>query len=137
MYTVCMRKNKAQVFISQNIIPPPEKHEQSAAWILAQHYNCRIEFLKPLVGYKMRTPDFVMNALEWELKSPVGKSKRTIRDKLSVAKTQSPNIIIDTRRMKAPDSEIESELRRQILIKKSIYRLIMITKEEKVIEIKM
>jgi len=25
---------------------PPEPHEVSAAWILARHYNCAIEFLK-------------------------------------------------------------------------------------------
>jgi len=77
-----------------------------------------------------------MNALAWELKSPLGKSKRTIRDKLSIAKTQSPNIIIDSRRTSLSDMEIEADLRRQIILKKSIYRLILITKDEKVLVIK-
>jgi hypothetical protein len=132
-----MAKNKSQVIISESISPQPEEHEVSAAWILARHYNCTIEFLKPLDGYMMKTPDFVMNALEWELKSPTGVSKRTIRDKLSIAKTQSPNIVIDTRWTKLSDSYIESELRKQIVIKKSIYRLIMISKSAQVIEIRM
>jgi hypothetical protein len=130
-----MAKDKSQVIISKSIIPPPEKHEVSAAWILARHYNCVIEFLKPLGGYRMHTPDFVMNALEWEAKSPQGEKKRTIRNNLDVAKEQSPNIVIDTRRTKLKDDWIEAELRRQINIKKRIYRIIMIDKDERVTEI--
>jgi hypothetical protein len=135
VYTVCMVKDKAQVIISPSIKPPPEEHEVSAAWILARHYNCAIEFLKPLGGYKMHTPDFVMMALEWELKSPLGGKRRTIRNNLDLAKEQSPNIVIDTRRTKLEDDWIEADLRRQINIKKRIYRIIMIGKDESVIEI--
>jgi len=131
------KPDKAEVIISESIQPPPEPHEVSAAWILAHHYNCIIEFLKPLDGYKHKTPDFVMRALQWEVKSPKGNSKRNIRDKLSDAKTQSPNIILDARRSKLSDAYIESELRKQVIIKKSIYRLLMITKAEIVIEIKL
>jgi hypothetical protein len=131
-----MKTGKAQVIISQSISPPPEEYEISAAWILARHYQCAIEFLKPLDGYKMKTPDFVMNALEWEMKSPNGNAKRTIRNNLDLAKTQSPNIIIDTRRTRLSDERIEEELRRQCEIKKRIYRLLMITKDGRVVEIK-
>ncbi|MDR3307395.1 MAG: hypothetical protein LBS58_00645 [Coriobacteriales bacterium] len=131
------KRDKAEVVILESIQPPPEPHEVSAAWILARHYNCAIEFLKPLDGYKHKTPDFVMRALQWEVKSPKGNSKRNIRDKLSNAKTQSPNIILDARRSKLSDAYIESELRKQVIVKKSIYRLLMITKAEIVIEIKL
>jgi hypothetical protein len=131
-----MAKNKASVVISPSITPPPEEHEVSAAWILARHYSCTIEFLKPLGGYRMHTPDFVMMAVEWELKSPLGDKRRTIRNNLDLAKEQSPNIVIDTRRTKLRDDWIEAELRRQIKIKKRIYRIIMISKDERVVEIK-
>lgn len=131
------RRNTSAVIISSGITPKPEEHEISAAWLLAKHYNCRVEFLKPLDGYKRKTPDFVMNALQWELKSPKGTSNRTIKDTLSNAKTQSPNIIIDTRRTRLDDAYIESELRKQVNIKRSIYRLLMINKQGKIIEIKM
>jgi hypothetical protein len=135
VYTIPMANDKSQVIISQSISPPPENHEVSAAWILARHYNCTIEFLKPLGGYKVRTPDFVMKALEWEVKSPLGDKKRTIRNNLDIAKEQSPNIVIDTRRTKLKDDWIEAELRRQINIKKRIYCIIMIGKDESVVEI--
>ena len=135
-YVNNMKKIIAQVIISESISPPPEKHEVSAAWILARHYNCCIEFLKPLDGYKRKTPDFVMNALEWEIKSPTGNAKRTIRNNIDMAKIQSPNIVIDTRRTKHPDEWIEAELKKQCEIKKGIYRMTMITKDENVLEIK-
>lgn len=133
-----MTKNsiQAQVIISPIIIPPPEEHEISAAWILARHYQCVIEFLKPLDGYKRKTPDFVMNALEWEMKSPTGNSKTTISNNLLAAKLQSPNIVFDARRTKIDDKKIESELTKYISQKKSIYRIIMIAKDETVFEIR-
>jgi hypothetical protein len=131
-----MVKNKAQVIISNSIMPPPEEHEVSAAWILARHYNCSVEFLKPLDGYKRKTPDFVMMAVEWEMKSPIGRSKTTISNNLITAKLQSPNIVFDTRRTKIPDNKIERELSRFLTQRKSIYRIIMITKDKKVVEIR-
>jgi len=125
-----------QVNISNSISPPPEEHEISAAWIIARHYKCRIVFLKPRDGYKIKTPDFIMKALEWEIKSPTGKAKRTIRNNIDLAKVQSENIVIDTRRTSIADELIERELKKQCKIKTRISRLIMITKNEKVLEIK-
>ena len=127
---------KAQVIVSDNINPPPEEHEVSAAWILARYYKCRIDFLKPLEGYKRKTPDFIMNALEWEMKSPKGNTKRTIRNNIDIAKIQSPNIVIDARRTKLADEFIETELRKQCAIKARITRLIMIKKDGNILEIK-
>jgi hypothetical protein len=132
-----VEKDKSKIIISASIVPPPEEHEISAAWILARHFNCAIEFLKPLDGYKRKTPDFVMRAVEWEIKSPTGHAKRTIRNNLDLAKAQSPNIVLDARRTNLPDEWIEIELKKQCVIKTRIYRLIMITKDEKVVEIKM
>jgi hypothetical protein len=132
VYTARMMKDKTQVIISASITPPPEEHEISAAWILAKYFNCSIEFLKPLDGYKRKTPDFVMNALEWELKSPIGHSKTTISNNLANAKLQSPNVVFDSRRTKLPDEKIISELFKQLKKRKSLYRIIVITKDEKI-----
>ena len=126
---------KAEVIVSPNIIPEPDDHEIAAAWILARHFNCKITFIKPLGGYKIKTPDIVMNNLEWEIKSPRGNKKRTIRNNLDLAKEQSPNIIIDTRRTNLADNWIEAELNKQLHIKKGIFKIIMISKDETVIEI--
>jgi len=59
-----------EVLVSESIKPRPEVHEIEVAWILARHYCCIVEFLQPSAGYKMKTPDIVMNGLMWEIKSP-------------------------------------------------------------------
>jgi hypothetical protein len=135
-YIIRIMKDKAQVIISPNITPPPEEHEISAARILAKHFNCRIEFLKPLDGYKRKTANFFMNALEWELKSPIGHAKTTISNNLANAKLQSPNVVFDSRRTKLPDEKIISELESRIKQKRGPYRIVVITKDEKDIEIR-
>ena len=130
-----MSESKAQVIIPSNIKPPPEEHEVSAAWILARYYNCTITFLPKLEGYKLKSADFSMQGLLWELKSPIGNSKTTISNNLINAKQQSPNIIFDARRTKLADTKIEKELVKMLAAKKSISKLILITKDEKVLAI--
>ena len=130
-----MATNKANVVVQININPQPEEHEVTAAWILARHFGITIEFLKPIDGYKLKTPDINMNGIEWELKSPTGHSKTTISNNLIIAKLQSPNIVFDTRRTTIPDIKIHSELSRYLAQRKSISRILMITKDEKVLEI--
>ena len=131
-----MSKNQVDVIIPSNVKPYPEEHEISAAWILALHFARIITFLPKLEGYKLKSPDFTMNGLVWELKSPSGSAKRTIRNNIDLAKMQSGNIIIDSRRTSLPDDWIEAELKRQCVVKKRIQRLLMITKDKKVLAIK-
>ena len=136
LYYEYMKKSEASVVIPSNVKPPPEEHEVSAAWILARHYSCIITFLPKLEGYKLKSPDFSMHSLVWELKSPSGNAKRTIRNNIDLAKLQSGNIIIDARRTVLPDEWIEAELRKQCDIKKNILRLLMVTKDKKILVIK-
>ena len=130
-----MSHNKTCVIIPNNMYPQPEEHELSAAYILAKYFDTTIEFLKPSIGYKIKTPDFEMNAVQWEMKSPTGHSKTTISNNLIIAKLQSSNIVFDARRTSIPDTKIESELVKHLKMRKSISRIIMIMKNEKVLEI--
>jgi hypothetical protein len=129
------KATKAQVIIPGNLDNPPEQHEIDAAWILARHYNCTVEFLRPSKGYMVKTPDIDMMGVSFEIKSPFGNAKRTIRNNIDAAKAQSSNIVLDSRRTKLSDDDIIVELKREIVVKKSIKRLIMITKEKIVLEI--
>jgi hypothetical protein len=56
--------NRGQVIIPAAHINSPEPHEIEAAWILARHYGCTVEFLIPVDDYKRKTPDMVMQGLE-------------------------------------------------------------------------
>jgi hypothetical protein len=71
-----------------------------------------------------------MNALEWELKSPIGNSKTTVVNNIENAKTQSSNIVFDSRRTSITDSNIKRILLQQFKLHKSIRHILLITKEK-------
>jgi hypothetical protein len=124
-----------KVIIPDNLNNQPERHEIEAAHIVAQHYNQTVEFLKPLDDYRRTTPDIVMNGQLWEIKSPVGKSRRNIERQIKRALKQSRNIIIDGRRSSVADSIFESKLHYEVQNSHSIRRLIFISKEKEILEI--
>jgi hypothetical protein len=134
------KKNKnthhGQVIIPAGHPNPPQPHEVTIAWILARHYDCTVEFLIPIDDYKRKTPDIVMQGLEWEIKSPTGKAKNTIERQLKRAAKQSGYLVFDGRRTPIGDSDIEKSIRFEITKRTSIKKLILITKLRGVIEIR-
>ena len=78
-----------------------------------------------------------MGGILWEIKSPSGKSSRTIENSLRGALLQSPNIILNLRRIdaKVPTHKLVREAKRQFRLSKEINRLLIITKQQKIIDI--
>ena len=74
----------------------PEKHEFDVAKYFAS-MGKDIKFLKPSQIPNTHTPDILMDGLEWEIKSPIGNSKRTIETNFRQAVKQSRYIIFDLR----------------------------------------
>jgi hypothetical protein len=130
-----MKKLNATVIVPENLKGIVEEHEIETAWIIAQHYNQVVEFLKPIDDYQRKTPDIVMGGQLWEMKSPIGKSKRNIERQLKRALKQSRNIIIDGRRSDFADDIIEKNLRYEAKLRQSIRKLVFITKSKKIVEI--
>ncbi len=115
-----------RIFISKLKVPP-EKHElETARFFAALGYD--IEFIPPNNTPKMHTPDINMDGVSWEIKSPTGKSKRTIENNLRQAMLQSENIIFDLRRISMSDKACTAELERKFNQKKDIKRLYIIRK---------
>ena len=132
-----MKVDKAKVVISDNINPKPEPHEIEVARIVALNYNCTIEFIQPLGGYKIKTADFVMHSHMWEIKSPQGNSKEhTIKDQFKKAKGKNHYMVIDGRRTPLPDEIIINKIYFELTKHKGVKKLLFISKSEKVIEIK-
>jgi hypothetical protein len=127
--------NPGQVIISAGHPNPLEPHEIEAAWILARHYGCTVEFLIPVDDYRRKTPDIVMFGVEWEIKSPVGKGRNTIRHQFGRASSQARNIVFDGRRTKIDDDSLQKGILREIKEHHSIQRVIFITKSQNVLEI--
>ena len=130
------QQNPAQVIIPAGHPNPPEPHEINVAMILSRHYQTTVEFIVPVDDYKRKSPDIVMLNVEWEIKSPKGTSKSTISGQFQRASRQSRNIIIDSRRTKLKYAEIEKRVLNEIKRRTSINRVILIDKNEKVIEVR-
>jgi len=132
-----LKEKEARIIIPTNLDNPPESHEIEAAWIIARHYNCVVKFLKPIIGYKVKTADFVIQGVLWELKSPTSTSRRKcVSRQLANALEQSNSIIFDGRRTKLKDVFLEDQLRAELKKKRSIRKLIFITKNQEIIVLK-
>jgi hypothetical protein len=129
------QQNPGQVKIPVGHPNPPEPHEVDVAMILARHYQTTVEFIVPVDDYKRKSADIVMLGVEWEIKCPTGTSKSTISGQFQRASKQSKNIIIDSRRTRLKFLEIEKRVLNEVLKRTSINKVILIGKNEKVIEI--
>ena len=108
-----------------------EPHEYKIATILSWTGN-DVEFIE--VG-TTPTPDIKFMGLEWEMKSPKGKSSRTVENNVREALRQSNNIIIDLSRIKLPENKgiREAERLAKLLGKKR--KIMVITKNGKIHEL--
>ena len=122
-----------RIIIPTNINPRPERFEIEAASIVAEYFGADAEFI---VRDTAKTPDVTINGTDWEIKSPLGKSKHTIETQLKRASKQASHVVIDARRCKLHIAKIRSQLRHHGAIKTHIKKIILITKAEAVEEIK-
>lgn len=112
---------------------PPEQAEFETAKFFAD-LGKDIVFIRPSSIPNQHRPDILMDGVEWEIKCPEGRSKRTIENNIRAAVKQSPNIIIDLRRIKIPEKRCLSEIENNFKTKPDIKRIIVITKELILIE---
>jgi len=130
-----MIKNKIGRIDISGLNAPPEKHEYETAMYFARR-GYDIKFIKPSDIKGANTPDFEMSGKEWEMKSPIGNSKRVFETSFRKAMKQSENIIIDLRRMKKNNEDwCLNKINRQrgsVRIK----NLLVITKDGRLLTIK-
>ncbi|HEV2403706.1 MAG TPA: hypothetical protein VGS08_05920 [Candidatus Saccharimonadales bacterium] len=128
-----MSKKSGKIIIPVGMKPRPRQHEIDAAEILAEYFRANVEFIPTT---NRNTPDYLINGVLWELKSPQGTGKNNIQRQLQYASHQSANVIIHAGRSKMHSAKIRREVERQFRIIKSIRRLLFISKDGKIIEIK-
>ncbi len=124
------------------IVPPGVfmgRHEKLTVDYLATNLGYDVTFLVPNRNRGAKTADIEMNGLHWEMKSPRGKSSRTIENNLRLALHQSPNIILDLRRMdgRIPTHKLLKEIERRFNDAKVIRHIIVITRQETHIDFKL
>ncbi|MBQ3445646.1 hypothetical protein IJG29_02895 [Candidatus Saccharibacteria bacterium] len=127
--------NKYDVHIEDSCTSKPRPHEKCAASILANHFKSDVIFLKTR---QSKNPDLyvIKTNIRWELKSPIGKGKRTIQNNLREANKQSENIIIDFSRIRLSEKQGISRTKEYLRTERhSIKRLKIITKSHQIIDI--
>ena len=87
--------------------PRPRPHVVEAAEILVKQFKTDVEFIPTA---NSSTPDFLIDSVVWELKSPQGKGKNNIQRQLKYASKQSQNIVISAQRSKLHINKIKGEL---------------------------
>ncbi len=125
-----LRKNKVgNITVPKGAIALP--HELVVATILSWTGD-DVEFLPVKHSH---TADIRFQGLEWEIKSPIGKSSRTIENNLRNALKQSRNVIIDLSRIKQSENKAIREVKRQCRLIKGKKKVIIITKTKTIIEL--
>jgi hypothetical protein len=112
-----------------------EKHENDTV-VYFTELGYDIELIPPSKSPKSRQPDFIMNGLPWEMKSPMSNGSRTIEHAVRSASKQSENIIIDLRRSKMDDERAMAQIKFHASKRTNIRRLIVIIKKGAHIDIK-
>lgn len=86
----------------------------------------------------VKTPDIEMEGVKWEIKSPSGRSPRTIENNLRAALKQSRYIILDLRNMdgRIPTDRLLRDAEYRFRHAKTIKYLMVITRQGKHIDFK-
>lgn len=113
---------------------PPEKHELATAKYFAA-LGKDVVFLPPSNIKEVYRPDILMDGVEWEIKSPQGKSRRTVEKLFRHASQQSKYIIFDLRRSNLPEDICINQLERSFSHKR-VKRLLIIKKNGELKEYK-
>lgn len=120
---IMQNKRKTGIYIASGRRPWPHELRVAEILSLAGHY---IEFLEE---GNLHTADIKLDGIEYEIKSPESFNSNTFEHKLKDATKQSPNLIIDTYRIKkVRDLKVRNFLVNQMRKQKQIKRMIMVTK---------
>lgn len=123
-------KRKSGIFIAPGRKPWPHELRVAEILSLAGHL---IEFLEET---SLHTADIKLDGVEYEIKSPESFNPNTFEHTLKDATRQSPNLIIDTSRIKkVRDLKVRAFLISQMRMQKRIKNIIMITKRGQIIDI--
>ncbi|MBO7699318.1 hypothetical protein J6S39_01355 [Candidatus Saccharibacteria bacterium] len=102
-----IKRKSYKIIEDLNETDPPKVHEKKAVKIIAEYFKSDVNFLRKTIN---SSPDIkVVRTREiWEIKSPLGGSKRTIDNNLREASDQSAKVFLDLSRCKMNQSEAVS-----------------------------
>ncbi len=112
-----------------------EKHEYKTVLFFTE-LGQDIELIPKSNKEGVHSPDIRMDGALWEMKAPKGEGKYLIANTVQRAVKQSHNIIIDLRRTKRHQTKCLSEIKKEFERSRSLRWLKIITKTQKIVELK-
>jgi len=109
-----------------------ESHELATVLFL-KGQGCRLQLIPISTVPGEKTPDFVMNGQEWEMKSPKSGKRKTLEHAFYAGVKQSENLVFDLRKIKAGQSS-DNAIRTLLTIfhgSRRARRLLIITKDNR------
>ena len=110
-----------------------EKHEYATVLLLTE-MGYDVELVPRSTREGEHTPDIIIDNVKWEMKSPTGETRNTIKNIIQGALRQSVNVILDLRRVKRPMEKCLRDIEREFTHNKKLRRLLVITKSKKVLD---
>ena len=110
-----------------------ETHEYATVTLLLELGN-DVELIPPSKIKGLQMPDLMLQGLPWEMKSPKGAGKNTIKHTIQNAGHQSSNIIVDLRRCKLSSDLALKDLNYYFKISKRVRRMKIIVNDEEIID---
>lgn len=95
----------------KNVVLDYSVYEKRIGDILAKKYGKDVKMV-PRINYPegVSTPDYLVNGIKYDLKTPVGSGKHTLYNLLKKKKRQSSNFIFDVSECNLSDAEINSQV---------------------------
>lgn len=124
-------KNKRGIFHKNGIRLEP--HEERTAKFLTL-YGFNVEIIRPNNSPKMRNPDVLMSGTLWEMKAPIKYNENTLKKKIKKASEQAQKIVYDLRNVKRGHKKLQSSVIKLFTGNADIRRMILITKDGKVLD---
>ncbi|MBR3332174.1 hypothetical protein IKG28_00890 [Candidatus Saccharibacteria bacterium] len=112
-----------------------EAHEYDTIYFLAS-YGFDIEIIKPSNTPKTSNPDFLIKGAIWEAKSPNGSGSSTIARQFHKAGKQADRLVLDLRRIRLSVDISEKEAKKRFASSRNIKRLLLITKDNRLLDIR-
>ena len=118
--------------LTQNKVHLKEHEYRTVKLLLELGFD--IELIPPSAIKGIRMPDIMMQGVAWEMKSPEGKGKYTLKNAIQSASHQSQNIIIDLRRVPSNEQSAVRELENHFHLSRRLRRMKIICKEDKILD---
>ena len=118
--------------LTQNKVHLKEHEYRTVKLLLELGFD--IELIPPSAIKGIRMPDIMMQGVAWEMKSPEGKGKYTLKNAIQSASHQSQNIIIDLRRFPSNEQSAVRELENHFHLSRRLRRMKIICKEDKILD---